>query len=80
MLLCYIKLIILQTSELRDGFDKLLAMHKRHFDKTWNPIICSHWVDSLKVILNASVSIVNLLELGESILIQHSYVSASVNL
>lgn len=70
---CEEKLTREQSSELRDGFDKLLAMHKRHYDKTWSAAISSHWVDSLKVVLNASVSIVNLLELGESILIQHSY-------
>ena len=62
-----------QITELRDGYNMLLAMHKRHHDKTWNAAISLQWVDSLKLVLTASVSIVNLVELGESILIQHKY-------
>eukprot|EP00026_Physarum_polycephalum_P000022 Phypoly_transcript_00022.p1 GENE.Phypoly_transcript_00022~~Phypoly_transcript_00022.p1 ORF type:complete len:3281 (-),score=556.54 Phypoly_transcript_00022:159-8669(-) len=59
-------------SELREGYNMLLAMHKRHHDKAWNAAISAHWVDSLRLVLTASVSIVNLVELGESILIQHN--------
>lgn len=58
---------------LRENFYKLLGVHKGLSDKSSVSAASVSWIDHLKIILRGSHAIVNFLEAGESVLIQHRY-------
>eukprot|EP01133_Synstelium_polycarpum_P001517 gene1517-1772_t len=72
MIGCKLEFLALPTPPVtREAYRRLLHLHSGHPDKRWGEVVRFSWLNNLKPLLAASISIATTVDQGASVLIQH---------
>ncbi|KAF2071594.1 hypothetical protein CYY_007084 [Polysphondylium violaceum] len=72
MIGCQIEFLELaNTAKTKERYNKLMHLHLTNPDAQWSETIRFNWLDPLKTLLSAAISIATAIDQGRSVLIQH---------